>query len=85
MSSLDIKYKIDPSIVRGLDYYTRTVFEFVSDHVGTQGTICGGGRYDRLVQTMGGPSVPGIGFAMGVERFLMEAASQGVSLAGVYR
>ena len=81
LSSLDINYKIDTSIVRGLDYYTRTVFEFVSDHVGTQGTICGGGRYDRLVETMGGHSVPGIGFAMGVERFLMEAASQGVSLA----
>lgn len=81
LSSLDITYEVDPSIVRGLDYYSRTVFEFVSDHVGTQGTICGGGRYDRLVETMGGPSVPGIGFAMGVERFLMEADSQGVVLS----
>ena len=66
LDDLGIPYTIDPGIVRGLDYYTRTVFEFVSDHVGTQGTICGGGRYDGLVEMMGGQSVPVIGFAMGV-------------------
>ena len=80
LDSLEIAYTVDPGIVRGLDYYTRTVFEFVSDHVGTQGTICGGGRYDGLVETMGGQSVPGIGFAMGVERFLMEVAAQGIEI-----
>lgn len=78
LDSLGISYTVDPGIVRGLDYYTRTVFEFVSEHVGTQGTICGGGRYDGLIETMGGQSVPGIGFAMGVERFLMEVAAQGI-------
>ena len=76
LESLGIEYTVDPGIVRGLDYYTRTVFEFISEHVGTQGTICGGGRYDGLIETMGGPSTPGIGFAMGVERFLMEVAAQ---------
>lgn len=78
LDSLGIEYTIDPNIVRGLDYYTRTVFEFVSENVGTQGTICGGGRYDGLVESMGGTPVPGIGFAMGVERFMLEAQSQGV-------
>lgn len=80
LDSLEITYTIDPGIVRGLDYYTRTVFEFVSEHVGTQGTICGGGRYDGLVESMGGQSVPGVGFAMGVERFLMEVQAQGIEI-----
>lgn len=80
LNDLGIDYAVDPGIVRGLDYYTRTVFEFVSDHVGTQGTICGGGRYDKLVEMMDGPAVPGVGFAMGVERFLMELQSQGIEL-----
>src|SRR5660398_170183 len=80
LDSLDIAYTVDPGIVRGLDYYTRTVFEFVSEHVGTQGTICGGGRYDGLIETMGGQSVPGIGFAMGVERFLMEVTAQEIPI-----
>lgn len=78
LDNLGIRYNIDPTIVRGLDYYTRTVFEFVSEHVGTQGAICGGGRYDRLVEVCGGPPVPGIGFALGVERLLMELDAQGV-------
>jgi histidyl-tRNA synthetase len=76
---LGIPYSIDKGIVRGLDYYTRTVFEFVSENVGTQGTICGGGRYDGLVEEIGGPHTPGIGFALGVERLLMELAAQGVA------
>ena len=80
LDSLGIEYTVDPGIVRGLDYYTRTVFEFISEHVGTQGTICGGGRYDGLIETMGGPSTPGIGFAMGVERFLMEVAAQEIAI-----
>ena len=66
-----VSYKIDPNIVRGLDYYTRTVFEFVSDNIGAQGTVCGGGRYDGLISELGGNDVPGIGFAVGIERILM--------------
>ena len=78
LDAIGIKYEIDPNIVRGLDYYTRTVFEFVSENVGTQGTICGGGRYDGLVENCGGAPTPGIGFAMGVERLLLEAEAQGI-------
>ena len=78
LDGIGISYTIDPNIVRGLDYYTRTVFEFVSENVGTQGTICGGGRYDGLVENCGGAPTPGIGFAMGVERLLLEAEAQGV-------
>jgi histidyl-tRNA synthetase len=78
---LGIPYAVNPRIVRGLDYYTRTVFEFVSEHVGTQGTICGGGRYDGLTEEIGGPPTPGIGFALGVERLLMEVAAQGKEAA----
>lgn len=80
LDNLGINYAIDPKIVRGLDYYTRTVFEFVSENGGSQGTICGGGRYDGLVEECGGPSVPGIGFALGVERLLMELDIQGVAI-----
>lgn len=78
LDTLGISYTIDSGIVRGLDYYTRTVFEFVSENVGTQGTILGGGRYDGLVATMDGAPTPGIGFAMGAERFLLEADAQGI-------
>ncbi len=78
LNILGISYEIDKSIVRGLDYYTKTVFEFVSDHVGTQGTICGGGRYDGLIEEFGGAPTPGIGFALGLERLLMEVDAQGV-------
>ena len=66
-----VEYKINPNIVRGLDYYTRTVFEFVSENIGAQGTVCGGGRYDGLVAQLGGNDMPGIGFAVGIERILM--------------
>ena len=82
LETLELPYAIDPRIVRGLDYYTQTVFEFVSGHVGTQGTICGGGRYDGLVEEIGGQPTPGIGFALGVERLLMELTAQGVELPG---
>lgn len=75
-----IHYLVNPRIVRGLDYYTRTVFEFVSENVGTQGSICGGGRYDGLVHELGGPDVPAVGFAMGVERLMMEMEAQGITL-----
>jgi len=78
LERIGVACTIDRGIVRGLDYYTRTVFEFVSENVGTQGTICGGGRYDGLVEACGGPATPGIGFALGVERLLMELSAQGV-------
>ncbi len=78
LETIDIHYDIDKNIVRGLDYYTRTVFEFVSENIGTQGTVCGGGRYDGLVEACGGAPTPGIGFALGVERLLLEMNSQGI-------
>ena len=69
---LGISYSVDPKIVRGLDYYTRTVFEFVSQKIGAQGTVCGGGRYDGLVEELGGSATPALGFAMGLERLLLQ-------------
>lgn len=66
-----ITYKVNPKIVRGLDYYTRTVFEFISNDIGAQGTICGGGRYNNLVEEIGGKSIPAVGFGMGIERLLL--------------
>lgn len=75
-----IEYKINPTIVRGLDYYTKTVFEFVSDAIGSQGTVCGGGRYDGLVEELGGPSLPSLGYAMGIERLLMVMDNQGIEI-----
>ena len=80
LENLGIAYNVDKSIVRGLDYYTKTVFEFVSENVGTQGTICGGGRYDGLVETCGGAPTPGIGFGLGIERLLLELDSQGIQI-----
>jgi histidyl-tRNA synthetase len=65
-----IPYRLDPSLVRGLDYYQRTVFEVVASGLGAQNAILGGGRYDGLVEALGGPSTPGIGFAIGMERLL---------------
>ena len=80
LDELGIAYNINRSMVRGLDYYTRTVFEYVSTHVGTQGSICGGGRYDGLVEMLGGKATPAGGFAMGIERLLLEVEAQGVDL-----
>jgi histidyl-tRNA synthetase len=76
LQALGLQYHVNPDIVRGLDYYTKTVFEFVTDKIGAQGTVCGGGRYDPLVEQMGGKPTPGLGFGMGLERLLlvMEAA-----------
>ncbi|MBQ2135453.1 MAG: histidine--tRNA ligase [Clostridia bacterium] len=80
LSAAGIEYKINPHIVRGLDYYTRTVFEFVSGDIGAQSTVCGGGRYDGLISQMGGPSVPSLGFAMGIERLMLAINNKGVEL-----
>lgn len=66
-----VPYVVNPRIVRGLDYYNRTVFEVTSSVLGSQSTVCGGGRYDGLVRSLGGPDVPGVGFALGLERFLL--------------
>lgn len=75
LKAQDIAFNINPKIVRGLDYYTKTVFEFVSSSIGAQGTVCGGGRYDGLVEELGGQKTASLGFAMGLERLmlLMEA------------
>lgn len=70
LDAFGIRYTVNPRIVRGLDYYNHTVFEFVTDRLGAQGTVLAGGRYDGLVSMMGGPEVPGVGFAAGVERML---------------
>ena len=75
-----VEFKVDPNIVRGLDYYNRTVFEFVSENIGAQGTVCGGGRYDGLIAQLGGSDVPGIGFAVGIERILMLLENTGVEI-----
>ncbi len=75
-----VEFKVNPNIVRGLDYYTRTVFEFVSENIGAQGTVCGGGRYDGLIKQLGGNDVSGIGFAIGIERILMVLENSGVEI-----
>ena len=76
LKALNIEYTINPKIVRGLDYYTKTVFEFVSDSIGAQGTVCGGGRYDGLVDELGGQKTPSLGFAMGLERLMLVMEAQ---------
>ena len=78
LAASGIEHVVDPNIVRGLDYYTRTVFEFVSDSIGAQGTVCGGGRYDGLIAGLGGPSTPAVGFAAGLERLLLLMENTGV-------
>ncbi len=75
-----IEYVIDSRIVRGLDYYTRTVFEFVSSAIGAQGTVCAGGRYDGLIAQLGGGNVPAVGFAAGLERLLIVMEQSGVEI-----
>lgn len=81
LNNLNIKFTVDPKIVRGLDYYTKTVFEFVTTDIGAQGTICGGGRYDGLIEQMGGQKTPALGFAMGLERLILTMENQGISFA----
>lgn len=78
LTAMDIDFTVNPAIVRGLDYYTRTVFEFVSSEIGAQGTVCGGGRYDGLLEELGGKPMPACGFGMGIERLLLLMEAQGV-------
>jgi histidyl-tRNA synthetase len=78
-----VAYEIDPTLVRGLDYYTRTLFEFTSDALGAQSGVAGGGRYDGLVEVLGGPPTPGIGWAAGIERILLASGEHPVTVAPV--
>ncbi len=77
LTALGIAFSINPKIVRGLDYYTKTVFEFITTDIGAQGTVCGGGRYDGLIEQLGGAPTPALGFAMGLERLILTMESQG--------
>ena len=76
LNAVGLNFTINPKIVRGLDYYTKTVFEFISGEIGAQSTVCGGGRYDGLVSQMGGPQVAALGFGMGIERLMLALQNQ---------
>lgn len=76
LNTMNISFSVNPKIVRGLDYYTRTVFEFVSNEIGAQGTVCGGGRYDGLIEELGGTHTPACGFGLGLERILLLMEAQ---------
>ncbi len=80
LTAMGIEFTVDPNIVRGLDYYTKTAFEFVTDSIGAQGTVCGGGRYDHLVEEIGGPATPGVGFGLGKERLLLTMEACGAEI-----
>ena len=80
LNEAGVEYAVNPRIVRGLDYYTRTVFEFVSDSIGAQGTVCGGGRYDGLIKELGGPDTPAVGFGLGIERLLLVLEANGANI-----
>ena len=80
LTALGVPYTVDTNIVRGLDYYTRTVFEFIAGGIGAQSTVCGGGRYDGLVDQLGGPKMPACGFAMGITRLILAMEAAGVDL-----
>ena len=73
---LNIPYTVDPGIVRGLDYYTKTIFEILNDDF----TVCGGGRYDRLIEQLGGPEMPAVGFGLGIERLLLTLKNEGIEI-----
>jgi histidyl-tRNA synthetase len=77
LDQVKVKYKLSPKLVRGLDYYSRTVFEIINHDLGAQNALCGGGRYDGLVEACGGPAVPGVGFASGIERLLTTLEQKG--------
>lgn len=79
LTSLKVDFSVNPRIVRGLDYYTQTVFEFISENIGAQGTVCGGGRYNHLVEEVGGKECPAVGFGMGIERLLLTLENLGLS------
>ena len=78
LDAMGIEYVVDSSIVRGLDYYTGAVFEFIAEGIGAQSTVCGGGRYDGLVESLGGPALSGIGFGMGLTRVILALREAGL-------
>ncbi|MEX1376420.1 MAG: histidine--tRNA ligase [Eubacteriales bacterium] len=80
LDSMGIAYKVNPQIVRGLDYYTKTVFEIITNSIGAQGTVCGGGRYNNLIEEIGGKPMPAAGFGMGMERLLMVMENDNVEI-----
>jgi histidyl-tRNA synthetase len=83
LDALGVRYELRPTLVRGLDYYTRTTFEFKDEAIGAQDTICGGGRYDGLIEAIGGPPTPGIGFGAGIERLLLSLGDTAVEPEGI--
>jgi histidyl-tRNA synthetase len=83
LDALGVRYELRPTLVRGLDYYTRTTFEFKDEAIGAQDTICGGGRYDGLIEAIGGPPTPGIGFGAGIERLLLSLGDAEVEPEGI--
>lgn len=80
LNSMGVEFIVDPKIVRGLDYYTKTAFEIISNEIGAQATVCGGGRYNGLIEQLGGPSMAGIGFAMGVERLILTLENNNIEI-----
>lgn len=80
LTSMGVDFVVNPGIVRGLDYYTKTAFEFVTGSIGAQGTVCGGGRYDHLMEELGGPPIPGVGFGLGIERLLLTMEAAGIEI-----
>jgi len=80
LDGMGINYVIDPRLVRGLDYYTKTVFEITSESIGSQSAVCGGGRYDGLVEEIGGPHTPAVGFGLGMERLLLVLENTGYQI-----
>ncbi len=85
LDACGVAYTLDPKLVRGLDYYSKTVFEFVSCSIGAQGTVLGGGRYDTLIENLGGPSVPAVGFGSGIERMLLVLENTGKAVPAAPR
>jgi histidyl-tRNA synthetase len=83
LDALGVRYELAPTLVRGLDYYTRTTFEFKDEAIGAQDTICGGGRYDGLIEAIGGPPTPGIGFGAGIERLLLSLPETAEEAQGI--
>ncbi len=83
LDALGVRYALRPTLVRGLDYYTRTTFEFKDEAIGAQDTICGGGRYDGLIEAIGGPPTPGIGFGAGIERLILSLPDADIEPEGI--
>ena len=77
LDAYGVEYRLTPTLVRGLDYYTRTTFEFMGEALGAQSSLCGGGRYDYLIEEIGGPPTPAVGFASGIERIVLSLTEQG--------